>query len=80
MGLCPLGISRVDPARICFPLDHIIKRLLTNLFLSKWLNIGLVLFFAFFSYLNKFCECLLQIFLEWVVISSAMNGFLAKSP
>ena len=79
MGLCPLGISRVDPSRIRFPFGHIIKRLLTKLFLSKWLHIGLV-FFAFFSYLNTCFECPLQIFLEWVAISSAMNGFLAKSP
>jgi len=42
---CPLGIIRCVPQKIVF-FFHIINLLLTKLVRSRWLDIGLVLFFA----------------------------------
>ena len=39
---CPLGISRVGPARKSSLFGHIIRPLLTKLVRSRWLNISLV--------------------------------------
>ena len=49
MGLsCPLGISRLGPARKKNSLFHgIINSLLTKFVRSRWLDTGLVLFYAF---------------------------------
>ena len=44
---CPLGISRVGPARKISPFVHAITPLLTNLVWSRWLDIDLVLFCLF---------------------------------
>lgn len=43
----PLGISSVDPARKDSLFGHIISPLLTKPVLSRWLNIGLILFCVF---------------------------------
>ena len=53
MGLsCPRGISRFVPAKAKFfgvIFCHMINSLLTKLVRSRWLDIGLVLFFRFYS-------------------------------
>ena len=50
---CPLGISRVGPARKSNLFDHIINPLLTKLVGSRWLDIGLVLCFVALIDLNS---------------------------
>ena len=51
---CPLGFFRVGPASKGYNFAHIINLLLNKLVRSWWLNIGLVLFFAFlFILVNK---------------------------
>ena len=44
---CPLGISRIGPARKNYLFGSIINSLLTKLVRSRWLYIGLVLFCIF---------------------------------
>ena len=51
---CSLGFFRVGPASKGYYFTHIINPLLNKLVRSWWLNIGLVLFFAFlFILVNK---------------------------
>ena len=45
---CPPGIFRVSSTRKSSLFGHLINPLLTKLVRSRWLDIGLVLFFAFF--------------------------------
>lgn len=48
MGLsCPLGISRLGPARKNYLFRRIINSLLTKFVRSRWLDTGLVLFYVF---------------------------------
>ena len=77
MSLCPLGISRVDPSDT-FSFWPYNKTFIEQAFSVKMAGYWPRSFFALFSYLNTFCECLLQIFLEWVAISLAMNGLKMK--